>query len=154
MLPVGLVALMQDAERCQRYLRWLESNGGRFPRVPFTQLLYPAEFDGVTGVAASTAIPSNTAFLFIPYSLCLTAAKAQESPIRPALEEYKTRFPEEDEDEDLCIYVTFERLQGDSSFFAPYFDVAIVPTTLLLDWSDTDLQTLHNPWLTEAVPLI
>jgi len=138
-------------QACERYLHWLASHGARFPRVPSTQLQYPADFDGITGVAANTAIPSNTAFLFIPYSLCITTAKALDSPLRPALEAYISQHPDRDEDDQLCIYVTFERLLGEVSFFEPYFSVAAVPTTLLVDWSDAELRTLHNPWLEGAV---
>ena len=145
---------MQVSPSYQRYLQWLEANGARFPRVPPTQLQYPASFHGTTGVSAAVDIPPHTAFLFIPYSLCFSLVQAQSSPIHPALQAYNTRYPYESNDDQLRIYLTYERLQGALSFFYPYFQVVEIPANLLIDWSPTELNRLNNPWLSQSVPVI
>lgn len=146
-MPVPIVIMPGDYGR---YIAWLSANGAVFPRVSNTQLQLPAHFGDLAGVAAKEAVRRNSAFLFVPYSLCIDHRKARQSPIGEVVEQYEKTFPE-DEDDVLYLYLLYERLLGESSFYSPYFSVISMPEHLLADWSPRELEALCNPVLAAAV---
>ena len=145
--------LLRD-EKYRRYVTWLECFGAVFPKVVSTQLEFPVAFGplGLVGVAAKDDIPRNCGLLYVPYSLCITYAKARESELREMLET-QNLFKEEEEDWlDYALYsfLVRERIKGTSSFYYPYFCVTEEPE-MLLDWTPEELRELHDQFLYHKV---
>ena len=86
-------------------------------------------------------LTKNEAFIYVPNKCIVSTEHARRSPIGHLFDSHRNLFVM-NQDRDICIlmvYVIYERLRGQESFYKPYFDTVelLTPTCF---WSDELLQ--------------
>ena len=128
-----------------RYCNWLLANGCVSPSLTFPVAFWES---GEIGALAKSPIPPNKAFIFVPYSLCITASVAKNSEIGHIFESYPYWYSGHSGAVDYIIwtFMVFERIKGPNSFWYPYFET-VKEFELLMNWSKAELSELHDPVL-------
>lgn len=108
--------------------------------------------EGTIGLGAKIDIPPNKAFLFVPFSLIITAKRAKSSEISSIFQSHPYYFSghEDSEFDIVLVYLIYEKSKGPSSAWSSYFE-AIGDLELLSDWSEHDLSQLNDPLLVFSV---
>jgi len=92
--------------------------------------------DGLRGVRATEDIEPNEAFLFIPNKLMLSVEHAKASELDVIFKSHDALFRANYERDSMImvLYLMYEKLKGENSFYHPYFDsVALDPQSCLWD---------------------
>jgi hypothetical protein len=84
--------------------------------------------------------------VFVPYSICINVYKAKNSEIRNLFKKKFFTKHSRANDHVLWVYVLYERLKGENSFWYPYFST-ITGYNNLIDWTDEDLNELQDKLL-------
>ena len=131
---------LSQLPKYQAFKQWCDTNGILYPGVEF-----PAAFGTkgqLIGMAAAKDVPPSTAFLYVPQELQINKHTIKNRA--PELWEVQEKHPEvfkkhyDAEYLRLIVYVYYELLKGEQSFYHPYFEV-ISDTDLPMTWSDEEL---------------
>ena len=108
--------------------------------------------EGTIGLGAKIDIQPNKAFLFVPFSVIITAKLAKSSEINSIFQSHPYYFSgHEDSEFDITlVFLIYERSKGASSAWHSYFE-AIGDLELISDWSDHDQSQLNDPFLLYSI---
>ena len=128
---------MASTEKQLRFLAWLDENGAKFPK-----LLWPSETPTrLRGVTALDDISVKETLLEIPIHLMMRPDLAmKDSIIGPILHSNQDLLRG---DLLLTVYIMFELLKGELSFYYPYLSILPVPNSIVL-WTDNELDSLQD----------
>lgn len=112
---------------------------------------YPAAFgeNALVGGLVTSDVLANQAYLFVPNKLLITNLSIRRSEIASVFLDNAELFEVHHDGEylSLIVFIVYEILKGDKSFWKPYFDV--FPNADVLGfWSDAELSELQDSELT------
>ena len=91
------------------------------------------------GIGAAEDLKENEMYLEIPEVLTFNRAKILKSPIGFIIENHPEVFDKSQEvDFSLIVFIMYEKLKGQDSFWAPYFNI-VNPSDLPAFWSDEEI---------------
>ena len=130
-------------DKYENYVQWLRDNGCIFPSIEYPS--YFGEFN-IVGARANVPIPNKKAFLYVPNKLIITPHRARHSQIGEIIRTNLSIFHHSEDGEDNCLYLflIYERLKGEESFWHPYFET-VAGLDFLMFWDD--LEILEDPEL-------
>ena len=117
----------QEKEQENRFMDWLKSNGAD------VSLVELAHFPLGRGVRARSNIYFDDNAFVIPLHLILNVEAAFKSPVGPALRQLRSDLGLFSS-KVLPIFVAYEMLKGEDSFWAPYFALLSPPYDIPLYW--------------------
>ena len=109
-------------DRYARFTQWLLNNGAFLS----PKLKYPSLFQGVPGVAATQDIADREAVLAVPCPLAINHLEIMQGELKTIFEEkyyFFSFYEEEAYIYVLVLFLVYEKLKGESSFWFPYIDV-------------------------------
>jgi len=103
-------------------------------------------------MAAKRDVPPLKAFLFIPSKLIITDHTVRASEIAFIITEHPQIFKKHFDAEylRLIVFIFYERLKGDRSFWKPYFDIVNF-TDLPFLWEDKEVEEVQDQILQREV---
>ena len=106
------------------------------PRVQFPAI-YKVGDNMVCGVRALEDIQPYEAFLYIPNKLIISAEHAKQSELAPIFKNHDSLFVSNPYREyfTVLIFVLWEKLKGEDSFWHPYFEAVGELDDLPMHWS-------------------
>ena len=110
------------------FLEWLANNGVN------TSLCEFGEVPEGRGLKASVDIPDGIEVISIPSYLYLSTERALQSPIGDILRAFMSLPGAVNYGQTVAIYLVYEFLKGDDSFFAPWFRVMPDLQELPVNW--------------------
>ena len=121
----------------RNFTDWLLLNGAKFDKVkwPSTNIL-----TNIRGATAITDINTNEYILEIPKKLMISPVHAYNSEIGKYLAENKDVIRG---DSVLALYLMYERIKGESSFYYPYLQILPSPGTIA-EWTQNQLLQLQD----------
>eukprot|EP01017_Pseudomicrothorax_dubius_P051575 TRINITY_DN9960_c0_g1_i3.p1 TRINITY_DN9960_c0_g1~~TRINITY_DN9960_c0_g1_i3.p1 ORF type:complete len:524 (-),score=127.06 TRINITY_DN9960_c0_g1_i3:45-1616(-) len=136
--------LHQSQPAVQRFQQWLVENNVRIS----PKIRYPVCFgqEGYTGVLAVEAIEPNEAIIAIPNHVLITVSRAQTSELAEIIIKNPDAFEEHYDKEfnTLVLFIIFEKMKEEKSFWHIYFDI-VGQIYTLSDWSDAEIEELDSP---------
>lgn len=136
---------LQAMPKYKKFREWCDNNGVFNPSVE-----YPVAFGKhghLVGMCAARDIPPMTAFLYIPWHLLITDENLKK--LTPELNTIFGRHPalfkrhQEAEYFRMILFLWYERVKGEKSFWKPYLDI-INFTDLPCLWSNEELALLQD----------
>ena len=128
-------------------MEWLKANGGYFRGVE-TPVKFPG---GEVGVMASEDIPARSAIICVPSRCIISVRKSLESELKPIFTKYEHMFSMEKvsdaEFNILAMYLFYELLKKDDSFYHPYFECLPQADFTMIDWTPENIAACHSPFL-------
>lgn len=97
----------------------------------------------LTFLGTRTFWQTDENMLEIPAKLMITPPLCRASPDIGHIYEENPALFAGDDDRVLAAFLVFERLRGDESFFAPYFDILPTPGSIA-DWTADELKELQH----------
>ena len=125
------------------FLKWLEENGARFPKV-----VWPSRdtVGGVRGAVAIETIETNEPIMYIPHKLLISPPVARASPdIGHIFIEHQTFFRGND-DLLLSTYIMYEESRGTKSFWYPFLAMLPRPGSIS-DWTKEEMEEVQDEQL-------
>lgn len=115
---------MENDPIYNRYKKWLKDNGVLIDQ----RIRFPSYFgeanNGIIGVSAIKPIERKKAVIAVPYDLLITVDKVKSvEELNVILKENPNLFKTEDDSvmRMLILYMSYELLKGEKSFYFPYF---------------------------------
>jgi len=86
-------------------------------------------------------MPSSKSYIFVPYRVIITPSKARKSRIGFIFDQHPSWFEGDGRELDNILYVflIYEKLKLEESFWFPYFEI-IPEIETILDWTDKELE--------------
>lgn len=135
-----------------KYKKWLKDNGVLMdPRIRYPSYFGEAQ-KGIVGVSANKAIEKKRAIIAVPYNMLITIDKVRETEeLSQIIKENLNIFRSDDEAalKTLVLYMSYELLKGEKSFYYPYF--AISNEEHLNGWSNWTLYMLEQRGVISSV---
>ena len=125
---------IEHTRKCEVFNEWCLQNG-----VQYTKIKYPGYFEGgLVGVQATAPIEHREAFISVPYKMLMTVEAARRHPVlSPILRDNPQLFSEAQKGDweqlTLVIYLCYEFMKGEESFWKPYIDL-MPDTTFFCEW--------------------
>jgi len=101
---------------------------------------------GYLGLLAGKDIKINKVVLAVPQHLIITLSKARNSELKHLIEKETILNDEDDSDTEfnvLVLYLIYEHLKGEKSFYYPYL-AAVGEADTVLSWSQEDIAAIHD----------
>lgn len=131
--------MVEAEDKDERFCRWLAENGAKHPKI-----LWPSNDteSGIRGAIALGDIETNETMMEIPVKLMMSEINAYNDPvIGECLERHRSII---NGDELLALYIMYEILKGEASFYAPYINILPTPSNTTY-WSQAQLQEIQDP---------
>ena len=133
---------------------WFAKNGGLFEGFDV-----PVKFPGgEIGAAANRDLPQRTAIMSIPGKCIITVRKALESELKPIFAKHAQLFSDEHTSDlwsdVMALYLLFELLKKENSFFYPFLEWLPKSDFTLVDWPMEKVKEFHSPLLEENTILL
>eukprot|EP00742_Colponemidia_sp_Colp-10_P007814 GILJ01008426.1.p1 GENE.GILJ01008426.1~~GILJ01008426.1.p1 ORF type:complete len:481 (+),score=59.76 GILJ01008426.1:36-1478(+) len=133
------MAAQDDDVRLERYLRWIDEQDVRHPKIQ-----WPADFGHVRGCLVLEDIDEKEAFISVPSALLITPEKASCAPIAAIINDHPELLTNRKKDDVLLIlFLLHEFLLEEQSFWWPYLQMLEYAESLC-DWSEEELLQLQN----------
>ncbi len=128
---------MMMNQRTRNFTDWLLQNGAKFDKIqwPSTNIV-----TNIRGATAITDINTNEYMLEIPKKLMMSPEHAYDSEIGKYLADNKDVIRG---DSILALYLMYERIKGESSFYYPYLQILPSPGTIA-EWTQNQLLQLQD----------
>lgn len=120
----------------------MKDNGFAHPKVE-----YPAVFgNGLQGLRAIEDIKPDEVLIAVPTKTLISVEHARKSELSELYESHDALFMANSERDFLIltIFVIFEKLKGDQSFYEPYLSV-VNPGTYTCYWVDEYIDKCDDP---------
>ncbi|EWS71999.1 RuBisCO LSMT substrate-binding protein (macronuclear) [Tetrahymena thermophila SB210] len=142
---------LQSDQRYIKFKQWCIDNGAIMEGIQFPAAFGPL---GVPGIAADQDISPQKVILAIPNKLIISEDKVYGCDLEEVLEKFPELFDEEkcgDADFNiLALYLMYEKLKGEQSFWHPYFELNQKSYTLL-DWSTEELAQFEDSYILQEL---
>ena len=122
------------------FIRWLEDNGARFPKVVWPSR---ATVGGVRGAVATGDIATNEPMMWIPHKLLISPPVARSSPHIGHVFIENERFFHGDDDLLLATYCMYEESRGKDSFWYPFLAMLPRPGSIS-DWTKEEMAEVQD----------
>ena len=134
-------SLTYDEKRAV-FCEWLKENGATFPKIqwPSTDTV-----GGCRGAVATGNIATNEVMMEIPIKLMMSPLHAFKDPVVGALLHASKDILRGDVL--LTVYIMYEYLKGEESFYAPFLAILPEPGSIV-QWSDSELAELQDTNIT------
>eukprot|EP00606_Chrysophyceae_sp_TOSAG23-5_P001479 GSChrysophyteH2.ASY1.ANO1.100.1 assembled CDS len=121
---------------------WLKENGATYPKIqwPSTDTV-----GGCRGAMATESISSNEVMMEIPIKLMMSPMHAFQDPVVGSILHASQDLLRGDVL--LTVYIMYEYLKGEASFYAPFLAILPEPGSVV-QWSDSELAELQDSSIT------
>lgn len=139
----------------ERFLTWFKSVGGEF-RDDLVEIKDLRSRDAGRGIVAVKDIPSETTLFTIPRNAIINVETSKLATLLPGVFDGTLTHAVDDDDEiepldpwaSLILVMLREYLQGEDSYWKPYFDILPTEFDTPIFWSESELEELKGTVLT------
>jgi len=139
---------LRENQKYKNFTEWLRNNGAIYE----SSLNYPVAFGpfGLVGVSAKEDIDNYKSMFYVPKKIIIDSTEVKYRSFISLLFLHKeSKFIKESNILVLTIFLLFENLKKENSFFKPYIDMVDVESPLF--WDDCQLNLLDDAGIVDAI---